>query len=67
MVMPYYEGLSLNKFVEKYLKNNEKLENKKIYQILGNLVGTLQALSDSFNVSHKDLNPENIFIKDADG
>ena len=31
IVSPYYEGVTLNKFVENYLKNNEKLEEDKIY------------------------------------
>jgi hypothetical protein len=29
--MPYYEGVTLDKFVENYLKNNEKLEDELIY------------------------------------
>ena len=60
IVSPYYEGATLFNFVKNYGKS---LESPTVYQIFGELVGTLQALFDSFKISHRDLKPQNVFIK----
>ena len=35
IVSPYYEGVTLDKFVDEYLKNNGELDDELIYKILG--------------------------------
>ena len=57
IVSPYYEGATLDKFVDEYWKNNGELDDELIYKILGQIIGGLQALFDSFKISHRDLKP----------
>ena len=61
ILMEYYDGSFLNKFIKKYKNKNKFIEEDIIYNIILDLCLGIKEIHEN-NLIHRDLKPENIFI-----
>ena len=59
--MEYCEGQNLKDFIDENIKNNQLIEENKLYKIIRQLCEGIKEIHDK-NIIHRDIKPENIFI-----
>ena len=63
IIMEYCAGNTLKEFIDKKIKNNEKIEENEIYNIIKQICAGIKEIHNN-NIIHRDLKPENIFINE---
>ena len=61
ILMEYCDGNNLKDFINKYIKNNELIEENIIYNIIKQICIGIKEIH-KMKIIHRDLKPENIFI-----
>ena len=58
-VAEYKEAITLEEFVENYQQNNQNklIPPEDVLKIFGRIIGSLNALYETFKVCHRDLKP----------
>ena len=62
IVMEFLQGITLDKLIENFKTNNMRINEKKLLEMMFEIMSGLMYLHEIKEIAHRDLKPDNIFV-----